>query len=98
LLDQAVNESIDSLTLFTLPVLQNQKNFAIVFNEELLEQVQKNFDFHALFNISVHLCPVREVKRIGLNLSLCYSCFATNNLKQRRFKPWPIVTHSFILC
>jgi hypothetical protein len=48
--------------------------------------------------ITIHLCPVREVKEIGLNLSLCYSCFATNNLKQRRFKPWPIVTHSFILC
>jgi len=53
LLGQAVNESIDSLTLFTLPALQNQKNFAIVFNEGLLEQVQKKFDFHALFNISV---------------------------------------------
>ena len=53
LLDQAVNESIDSLTLFTLPLLQNQKNFAIVFNEELLEQVHKNFNFHTLFNISV---------------------------------------------
>jgi len=53
LLDQAVNESMDSLTLFTLPPLQNQKNFAIVFNEELLEQVRRNFDFHALFNISV---------------------------------------------
>ena len=53
LLDRAVNESIDSLTLFTHPRLQAQKNFAIVFNEELLEQVQKNFDFHALFNISV---------------------------------------------
>lgn len=53
LLHQAVNESIDSLTLFTLPRLQNQKNFAIVFNEKLLEQVQKKYDFHALFNISV---------------------------------------------
>jgi hypothetical protein len=53
LLDQAVNESIDSLTLFTLPRLQNQKNFAIVFNEKLLERIQKNYDFHALFNISV---------------------------------------------
>lgn len=52
LLDQAVNESIDSLTLFTHPSLQNQKSFAIVFNEELLEQVQKNYNFHALFNIS----------------------------------------------
>jgi hypothetical protein len=52
LLDQAVKESIDSLTLFTLPLLQNQKSFAIVFNEELLELVQKNYNFHALFNIS----------------------------------------------
>ena len=53
LLDQAVNESIDSLTLFTLPRLQNQKNFAIIFNEKLLERVQKKYDFHALFNIAV---------------------------------------------
>lgn len=53
LLDQAVNESIDSLTLFTLPPLQNQKSFAIVFTEEILEQIHKNFNFHALFNISV---------------------------------------------
>jgi hypothetical protein len=53
LLDRAVNESIDSLTLFTLPRLQNQKNFVVVFNEKLLEQVQEKYDFHALFNISV---------------------------------------------
>ena len=52
LLDRAANESIDSLTLFTLPVLQNQNSFAIVFNEELLEQIQKKYNFHALFNIS----------------------------------------------
>ena len=52
LLDQAVDESIDSLTLFSLPVLQNQKSFAIVFNEELLSQIQENYNFHALFNIS----------------------------------------------
>jgi len=52
LLDQAVNESIDSLTLFTLPRLQNQNNFAIVFNEKLLDRVKKKYDFHALFNIS----------------------------------------------
>ena len=52
LLDRAVNESIDSLTLFTLPRLQNQKSFAIVFSEDLLEQVQQNYNFHALFNIS----------------------------------------------
>lgn len=53
LLNRAVNESIDSLTLFTLPILQNQKNFAIVFNKALLGQVQKNFDLHALFKISI---------------------------------------------
>jgi hypothetical protein len=53
LLDQAVKESIDSLTLFTLPLLQNPKGSAIVFNEELLQRVNKNFDFHGLFNISV---------------------------------------------
>lgn len=52
LLDQAANESIDSLTLFTLPPLQDQRSFAIVFNEELLEEVQRNYNFHALFNIS----------------------------------------------
>ena len=52
LLDQAVDESIDSLTLFTLPQLQDHKSFAIVFDGELLEQVQKNYNFHAIFNIS----------------------------------------------
>ena len=53
LLDQAVNESIDSLTLFTHPLLQNPKGFAIVFNEGLLQQINKNFNFHGLFNISI---------------------------------------------
>ena len=53
LLDQAVKESIDSLTLFTLPPLQDQRSFAIVFNGELLEQINNNFNFHALFNISI---------------------------------------------
>ena len=52
LLDRAVNESIDSLTLFTLPRLQDQKNFAIVFSEKLLARIQTKYDFHALFNIS----------------------------------------------
>lgn len=52
LLDKAANESIDSLTLFTLPLLQDQRSFAIVFNEELLEEVHRNYNFHALFNIS----------------------------------------------
>ena len=53
LLDQAVKESIDSLTLFTHPLLQNPKGFAIVFNQALLQQINKNFNFHGLFNISV---------------------------------------------
>ena len=53
LLDQAVSESIDSLTLFTYPLLQDPKGFAIVFNEGLLQQINKNFNFHGLFNISV---------------------------------------------
>ena len=53
LLNQAAKESIDSLTLFTLPLLQDQEGFAIVFNEELLQQINNNFNFHALFNIEV---------------------------------------------
>lgn len=51
LLEQAAKESIDSLTLFTLPRLQNQKSFAIVFYDDILSQIQKKYDFHALFNI-----------------------------------------------
>ena len=53
LLGQAVRESIDSLTLFTHPLLQDSSGFAILFNEELLQQINKNFNFHGLFNISV---------------------------------------------
>jgi len=53
LLDQAAKESIDSLTLFTLPLLQDPKGVAIIFNQELLRRVNKNFNFHGLFNISV---------------------------------------------
>jgi len=53
LLETAVAESIDSLTLFTLPLLQEQQGAAIIFNQELLRQVNKNFNFHGLFNISV---------------------------------------------
>jgi len=52
LLDQAVRQSIDSLTLFTHPRLQDQKRFAIVFSEGLLQQIDRNFNFHGLFNIS----------------------------------------------
>jgi len=53
LLDQAVNDSIDALTLFTLPLLQRQDGVAIVFDEELLQRVDKNFNFHGLFSISI---------------------------------------------
>jgi len=52
LLDQAARESIDSLTLFTHPLLQDPEGFAIVFNAGLLQQINKNFNFHGLFNIS----------------------------------------------
>jgi hypothetical protein len=52
LLDHAVEESIDSLTLFTQPLLQDRNGSAIIFSEELLTRVNENFDFHGLFNIS----------------------------------------------
>jgi hypothetical protein len=54
LLDQAVNESVDSLTLFTHPLLQDKNGSAIVFSEELLKRVNQHFDFHGLFNISAN--------------------------------------------
>jgi hypothetical protein len=53
LLNQAASGSIDSLTLFSHPLLQDQKRFAIVFNKELLTKINSNFNFHALFNISI---------------------------------------------
>ena len=53
LLERAVAESIDSLTLFTLPPLQETPGVAIIFSQELLRQVNINFNFHGLFNISV---------------------------------------------
>lgn len=52
LLGHAANQSIDSLTLFTHPLLQDQKSFAIVFDEGLLQQISEKFDFHGIFNIS----------------------------------------------
>jgi hypothetical protein len=52
LLDQAAKESIDSLTLFTHPLLQDPEGFAIVFSSGLLKQINTNFNFHGLFNIS----------------------------------------------
>jgi hypothetical protein len=54
LLDQAVKESIDSLTLFTQPLLQDKNGAAIIFSEELLARVNETFDFHGLFNISAN--------------------------------------------
>ena len=53
LLDTAVTELIDSLTLFSLPLLQNPNGVAIVFKQDLLRRINKKFDFHGLFNISV---------------------------------------------
>ena len=52
LLDRAARESIDSLTLFTHPILQDPEGFAIVFSAGLLQQINKDFNFHGLFNIS----------------------------------------------
>jgi len=52
LLDLAVKESIDVLTLFTLPVLQQKANKAIVLDEEILIQLNKHYNLHGLFLIS----------------------------------------------
>ena len=52
LLDQAVIESIDSLTLFTHPLLQDKNGSAIIFSEVLLARINQTFDFHGLFNIT----------------------------------------------
>ena len=53
LLDQAAKESINSLTLFTLPLLQNPNGPAVVFTQNLLERINRNFNFHGIFNISI---------------------------------------------
>jgi hypothetical protein len=52
LLDLAVKESIDVLTLFTLPVLQQQTNKAIVLDKEILIQLNKHYNLHGLFLLS----------------------------------------------
>jgi len=52
LLDHAAKESIDSLTLFTHPLLLEKNGSAMLFSEKLLARVNQNFDFHGLFNIS----------------------------------------------
>lgn len=54
LLDLAVKESIDVLTLFTLPVLQEQANKAIVLDKDILIQLNKHYNLHGLFLISKH--------------------------------------------
>ena len=54
LLAQGVNESLDALTFFTYPLLhEDPKGIAVVFKERLLQQINENFDFHGLFNISI---------------------------------------------
>ena len=52
LLDLAVKESIDVLTLFTLPVLQQKANKAIVLDKETLIKLNRHYDLHGLFLIS----------------------------------------------
>ncbi|MFC1845251.1 hypothetical protein ACFLZ5_10770 [Thermodesulfobacteriota bacterium] len=54
LLDLAVKESIDVLTLFTLPVLQEKANKAIVLDKDILIQLNKHYNLHGLFLISKH--------------------------------------------
>jgi hypothetical protein len=54
LLDLAVKESIDVLTLFTLPVLQQKANKAIVLDKEILIQLNKHYNLHGLFLIAKH--------------------------------------------
>ncbi len=53
LLDKAVNASIDSLTLFTHTLLQDQKGPAIVFTGNLLHQINTKYNFHGLFYITI---------------------------------------------
>jgi hypothetical protein len=52
LLDLAVEESIDVLTLFTLPVLQQKANKAIVLDKDILIKLNKHYNLHGLFLIS----------------------------------------------
>ena len=52
LLNSAVHESIDVLTLFTLPVLQQKKNKAIVLDKRILLQLNRQFNLHGLFLIT----------------------------------------------
>lgn len=52
LLDLAVKESIDVLTLFTLPVLQQKTNKAIVMDKDILIQLNNHYNLHGLFLIS----------------------------------------------
>lgn len=52
LLDSAANESIDVLTLFTLPVLQEKKNKAIVLDRDMLSRLNIHYNLHGIFLIS----------------------------------------------
>jgi hypothetical protein len=52
LLDLAAKESIDVLTLFTLPLLQQKTNKAIVLDKEILTQLNNHYNLHGLFLIS----------------------------------------------
>ena len=52
LLDLAAKESIDVLTLFTLPVLQEKANKAIVLDKDILLKLNRHYNLHGLFLIS----------------------------------------------
>ena len=65
LLDLAVKESIDVLTLFTLPVLQQKTNKAIVLDKEILTQLNNHYNLHGLFLISKH--SAADDSRVQMN-------------------------------
>ncbi len=52
LLDRAVYESVDVLSLFTLPVLLKKENRALVLDREVLKRINRTYNLHALFLIS----------------------------------------------
>jgi hypothetical protein len=52
LMDSAVENSIDVLTLFTLPMLQHTHSKALVLDSELLIRLDRQYNLHALFLIS----------------------------------------------
>lgn len=52
LLNLAVYESIDVLTLFTLPIMLQKENKALVLDKKILLQLNSHYNLHGLFLIS----------------------------------------------